>query len=57
MCKNYEEMPGCKWFSFELQSNTCILLEKCPEIEGNDQYVSSQVECEYSIMSKFISKN
>ena len=43
----------CGWVSYDVESQNCFLFETCPEIEENDQYVSGQSECEYSILSKF----
>merc|ERR1719433_1155058 len=45
LCKSTD---GCTWFSFNTAGDqTCILLEDCPEIEENLQFVSGQKECNY----------
>ena len=45
LCKSTE---GCTWFSFhDTVDQTCILMEDCPEIREDPQFVSGQKECDY----------
>ena len=37
----------CKWFSFSQTLETCLLFNKCPEIDENDDFVTSEVDCQY----------
>ena len=45
MCQATE---NCKWCSFTHDEKSCVLYEHCPEIMKMNDYITSQVECNYN---------
>ena len=46
LCLNND---NCNWFSYNWEIGDCLLFEKCPELEQQGDFITSQVECDYSI--------
>ena len=45
LCQSTE---NCFWFSFSQLMETCLLFNICPEIDENENFVTSEVECTYN---------
>ena len=45
LCQSTE---NCFWFSFSQLMKTCLLFNICPEIDENENFVTSEVDCTYN---------
>ena len=45
LCQSTE---NCFWFSFSQLMETCLLFNICPEIDENENFVTSEVDCTYN---------
>ena len=49
LCRSTE---NCFWFSFSQLLKTCLLFNGCPEIDENENFVTSEVDCTYDIQGE-----
>ena len=49
LCQSTE---NCFWFSFSQLMETCLLFNICPEIDENENFVTSEVDCTYDIQGE-----